>query len=377
MGDIIRVAQVTLSMGIGGIENLIVNLIKKIDKNKFKVDVVCLDSGGVLLEKLVADGVNTWVFKRKPGLDFSLILQLATFFRRNKYHIIHTHNEAAHFYGGIAATLMKRPVLVNTEHSRHYIDKCFRRRVEKFFLSFVTSKYVVVSNELSEHSRRRDGISRRKIEVISNGIDVEYYNKTKSTMTKKKIWQLRERLGIPKKSIVIIMLGRLHPIKNHELLFEAILLLKKDVTNDVHVIVVGDGDLMPELKKRCIDLGIADCIHFLGGRTDVAELLSISDVYVLCSKSEGLPLALLEAMACRTPVIVTSGANRSRIVEDGKNGIVVKESPLELMIGLKRLLLERRVARGLAEAAYKQVKETYSLEKMVARYSRLYMNLVS
>lgn len=372
----IKIAQITLSMGTGGLENVICSLVQSIDKDIFESEVVCLDSGGVLLEKLVNHGVNGLVYKRKPGLDLRIIMRLNKLFREKKFQIVHTHNQAAHFYGGIAAKLAKVPVLINTEHSRHSIDEYFRRRLEKFLLSLATTKLVAVSSELADLSMSKDKIPKNKIVVIPNGIDVRYYSRVSSKMTIRKKMEYKRILGLPKNSKVLITVGRLHPIKNHELLFNAISSSKWASENDLHVLVVGDGQWRNRLREQCYSNGIAEHVHFLGRRSDIAELLSISDAFILCSKTEGLPLALLEAMASKIPSVVTRGANKSQIVEHGKNGIVVDMSPRELMQGIKKLLLDSEFAKALAETAYHYVKRRHSLEKMVYDYSNLYKILM-
>lgn len=167
----IKIAHFTLSMAPGGIEMLIANLAAALDRERYDLTVCCLDSGGTLLEKIHQLGYKSIIFQRSPGLDWRLIIRLAKWLHKKKLHIVHTHNQAAHFYAGLAAWLVRVPCLVTTEHSRHYIEKRFRRRLEKAMLYQITDQWITVSETLKKRSLEIDGISSKKLNVISNGID--------------------------------------------------------------------------------------------------------------------------------------------------------------------------------------------------------------
>jgi len=371
----IKVLHVTLAMEVGGIENLILNIVKSINRQKFELSVACLDSGGQLFREIQNLGCNGFILGRRPGLDMKLIIRLAKIFRRNGYHVIHTHNQASHFYAGWASLLARTPVLVTTEHSRHYINSKYRRSLEKRTLALITDKWIMVSNELFNATVSVDKIQAKKVVVIHNGVDVEHFSEAKSKGIEYAT-RLRKELGIPNDAKIVIMVARLHPIKNHAVMLRAIAHANKIITN-IHAILVGDGELKQDLQVLSSRLGLSKNVHFLGFRQDIQNLLAISDVFILCSKSEGLPLSLIEAMAAKIPVIITNSANRAELVRHGVNGIVVENSYLAIAEALCELFDGRLDYRRLVENAYKFVSTKYSLKSMVKKYELIYEKLLS
>gem|GEM_PF-459598 len=370
----IRVAHITLNMHTGGIENFILNFSRKIDRTKFELTVGCLDGGGVLLDDIDRLGHKSFVLSRRPGLDLSLIFELAKTFRKAGYHIIHTHNQASHFYAGLAARLAGVPCLITTEHSRHNIDLKLRRRIEKFFLSRITDAWITVSADLAHAAVQKDGLSRAKVSVIPNGIDTDLFSVTESPEHKKRQNELRGSLEIQQDARVAIIVARLDPVKNHSMLLRALSsseLLKRRVC----LLIVGDGELRDELTNLSRNLGLERCVRFLGLRRDIPDLLALSDLFVLCSHTEGLPLSLLEAMAAKVPVLITRPANKARLIMDGRNGRVVDHSSEALGQGILELLEAQSKFASFTGKAAELISESYAIDSMMHRYEKLYLDL--
>ena len=368
--------HLTLSMGAGGIENLILTMARHIDQTRFNMTVGCLDSGGVLLDEVKNMGIDTFVLSRKGGYDVRLILNLARILKKRKIHILNTHNQAAHFYGCLAGLLAGTSVIINTEHSRHYIDEHWRRRLEKRMLSFCTDRIVAVSKELQKKSIIRDKLPEKKVEVVENGIDLSLYmddGGIKDYSTKSK---LVHEFGMPQEYKIVGIIGRLHPVKNHELLFKSIRSLIVDQKKIVSLLVVGDGELRTTLEKLAMTLGIGNKVYFTGYRQDIPDILSILDALVLCSHSEGLPLTLLEAMAAGVPVIVTHGANKGGIVHDQVNGLIADSTVASLTAMLSRAL-NGEFSEKLIKQARELVFHKFDITATVERYHRLYTDILT
>ena len=368
----INVAQVALSMGTGGIENLILNICKKINKDRFNICVICLDYGGELLADLKKCDVRCLVEQRRPGMDWRLILRLATLFREMQFDIVHSHNQASCFYAGFAAFLADVPVSIVTEHSRHNIDSRLIRRVEKRILSCFQSKWVTVSNELAELSIRKDYVNSGKIKVITNGVDPQKF----SSVNKADINAVKKRIAINRANMTIIMVARLAKIKNHVMMIHALSILKNDFP-DLTLLIVGDGECKQHLMKQANDLNLSCNIRFLGTRTDIPELLALSDIFVLCSHSEGFPLSLIEASAANIPVVITKESNRAGFITNQKNGTVVQGNANSLAAGIKKNIVDRSQAKRMAFLAQQDVFENYSLLATVNQYEELYDNLLA
>ncbi len=367
----IRVAQVTLSMGQGGIENLLVALVNNSNTDCYRTFLYCLDTGGELLPLIESFGVQTKVLGRRPGLDLRLIFCLARLFGDDGIDVVHTHNEAAHFYGVLAARLARKPVVINTEHSRHYVDGHWRRRFEKRFISWLTQMNVAVSEELRSASIEQDGLPSEKVRVISNGIDCKLYQ----IVSLEDALQLKKNLSLPKHSKLIAIVARLTPIKNHVLLLNAFaILLNKHP--DFHLLVVGDGELRSSLEELTCQLKIQINVTFLGNRSDVPMLLKVSDALVLCSKREGLPMVLLEGMAAGVPLVVTKSANGSLIVQNRNTGFVSENNAQSLAdILIEALTCEE--SKRFVENAKMMVHENYSIQNTVALYEALYQEILT
>jgi len=366
--------HLTLSMGAGGIENLILNMARHLDNTRFTLSVGCLDSGGVLLEEIKSIGCDSFVLQRQAGLDYRLVLQLAKILHDRKIHILHTHNQAAHFYGCLAAFLARTSVVINTEHSRHYIDGYWRRRLEKRFLSMFTDKIVTVSEELRRQSLVRDKISNKKIITIVNGIDLKSYTKNVPCGQSKEGLALRLEFGIPRDNKVLGIIGRLHPIKNHALLFDVIHNILNKQQAPVSLLVVGDGELRQPLEDLSRSLGIINNVCFVGYRQDIPEILSLLDALVLCSHTEGLPLTLLEAMAAGVPVVVTASANKSGLVRHRINGLVA-DSTVASLTEMIDMALKINLVDTLVKKAKETVFQEYSINLTIKQYQHLYENI--
>lgn len=361
----LNLVHITLGMGIGGLEQCIFHLARTLDRNVFRVTVGCLDHGGEFLEQLEEAG--HFLEHRKPGLDFGLIFRLAARFRREKVHIVHTHNQAAHFYGGIAARLSGVPVLICTEHSRHHIHGVRRRILEKRVLYRFTDRWVAVSRDLYEASIYVDRLSSKRLSLVPNGIPIP-------KITHQDREEIRKALGLRQSDRVILMAARLDPVKNHGLMLEALagVLPKRP---DTFLVLAGDGEMRQTLVRKAADLDIGDRVIFLGFRTDVPKLLAASDLFILCSRSEGLPLSLLEAAGAGVPVLVTPGANRAGFVEHGITGRVAEPTPGKMAGEILRMLGGESGLKKTTERARHRVASAYSLEAMTQAYAAIYRDL--
>lgn len=364
-----RIAHITLSMGQGGIENLILSLLDQLNRQLFSAEVICLEDEGELAEEVRQKGVPLHVFSRKPGLDFRLIWDLARLFRKQKFDVVHTHNQASHFYGCLAARLARVPVVINTEHSRHMIVGYKRRQLEKRLLAMLTDRMVSVSDELYQASIGVDGVPRKKCGVILNGVDINKFESASSPTPS------RNKLNLPATARIVSIVARLHPIKNHALLIQAIGHVRECIP-DILLIVIGDGEARNDLMKLADSLGLAEHILFLGNRRDIPELLHLSEVMVLCSKSEGLPLVLLEGMAAKRPVIITSGANRAGLIVHDRNGLVSKDDPIDLAEKIVQILSNKVDSQRMAFSAFDDVSARFSIAGAARTYETLYQKML-
>jgi glycosyltransferase involved in cell wall biosynthesis len=226
---------------------------------------------------------------------------------------------------------------------------------------------VVVGEDLKRFFVESVGLDPSRLVVINNGVEVGRYALGRARQ--------RTDLGLPPEGRLIGHVARLDPAKDQTSLIRAFL-LASHAHPDIRLVIVGDGPSRSVLEELAENLGIRKRIEFLGSRIDVQELLPHFDVFVLSSIHEGLPLALLEAMASARPVIVTAVGEIPRIVQSGLTGVVVPPgSPRAVADALVSLLCRPTDAETLGRAAQAAVTARYSLTSTIRQYEALYRSL--
>lgn len=362
-----NIMHLVLNLNIGGLEWVVINLLKRLDKDRFSPSAACLLDGGTLVNEVKKLGFELDILNKPDKLDFSAFLRLAKILKEKKIDLIHTHNTGAYIYGGIAAKIAGVNALVHTEHGRCFPDKKRLMWTEKILSAF-THSIIAVSEDLKEKLVEFEKIDPRKISVIPNGIDVDLFKPTE----RQSVEQKKEELGLDKDIFIVGTVGRLDPIKDHRNLIEAFKIAEKYMPA-AKLLIAGDGPLMDSLKLKVESLKLQEKVKFLGERNDIVELLNVFDLFVLPSKSEGVSLTLLEAMAARKPIIATDVAGNKEILEHGKDGYLVPACSTEkLSEAILYLAKNPAMAFKLRNAAYVKVRQKYSLENMISRYQDIY-----
>ncbi len=228
-----------------------------------------------------------------------------------------------------------------------------------------SAKIVAVSSQAVK-SMERALIPSRLIETIINGIDLEQFNGTNGKSA------FKASLGIPDDIPVIGTVGRLEIDKGRELLIEAARRVT-DKGREAIYLIVGDGTEMENLKSMARNLGLADRILFTGHQQDVRPFLEVMDIFVVPSRSEGTPMALLEAMLMGKPVVVTPVGGVPDVVKNGVSGIVLRERTADqLAEGLLTILADDVLARSMGEQGRQCVESKYSARRMAERYESVY-----
>lgn len=364
-----KVIHVVYTLEMGGLEHLVFTLLKSLNFNKYSLEVCCLSRGGIFNEKIQCLGIPVFIFEKKKGIDYSLFFRLARFFCSRKDSIVHTHNTATWLYGGIAARIAGVKVCIHTEHSNLFEHQKGLLWVEKL-LSLLTNVVIADSNKVNAHLVECQGIRRDKVSTIYNGIDVEKFQWASEAANIKNV------LGISLGDRVVGMVARLEKVKNHACLLRAFRQVLNTIPN-VSLVFVGDGSESSNLKQYARDLNILEKVYFLGTRTDIPEILNILDIFVLSSKSEGLSLSLLEAMAAGKPIVATNVGGNPEIVDSGVTGLLVPDNDHQKMAeGIIGLLRNKELAQAMGIVGRRRVQERFSLDRMVDEYEKLYDTLL-
>ena len=362
----IRVMQVVLSLAPGGLERMVVNLVNHASA-EFQFGVCCLEEAGEFAPLVTRPATPVVAFGKRPGLDWRLPWRIARLVRREKIQLLHTHNAGAHLYGAIGARLAGVPVL-HTEHTGKTFEAGQSRRANRFAARF-TNYTVAVSADNARFICAEEGVDPARLKVLPNGIPLSPVVSQLDRAT------ILRQLGLPAGARVIGTVGRLVPVKNYPLLIEAFAQLRRNQP-DLHLLFIGDGPIRTELEAQAQTLQIASSVHFLGMRSDVSDLLRLLDVFVLSSLSEGLSIALLEAMAAGCPIVVTAVGGNRELIQDGATGLLVPSGDVDsLATAIARLLQSPTLAHQLGAAARDLAHAQYSVEAMCSQYEALYRQL--
>src|SRR5208283_961192 len=295
----IHIIHLLPSLDIGGMENGVVNLVNTIDLTQFSTSICCLNFAGAMADRISPGRARIVTLGQKSGRSYTLPLKMMALFSRLKADIIHTHNYYSGIYGIPAAKMLRIPV-VHGEHGfdcSHESGEIDNKKKEKL-LCRLADHILCVSPSLKDVICNNFKIKSEKVSVITNGVDFEKYASCTDTKN------VRKKLGIDDDKIVIGSVGRLNHIKNYTLLINAVALLS--AKERVAVLLVGDGPERERLHASAKDSGIADNLIITGARTDIPDMLSVMDFFVLPSLLEGMSNSILEAMCAGLPVVASN-----------------------------------------------------------------------
>jgi L-malate glycosyltransferase len=368
MSKRLKVLHIVFSLDTGGLENMVVNLCNNLDADRFQPSICVLRGGGALESRVDKSCVDLFEIKRLWRYDPTLPFRIAKKIHHHKFDIVHTHSWGTLLEGLGGALMMQTPILVHNEHGGLEI----RPRnipIQRWFWS-KTDMVVAVAEALAEQMATVIRFPRKRIHVIPNGVDTQHFQPVENGNVKQRI-----RFGLPPEKILFGIVARLVPVKNHLGIFHALAQLHAQGIN-VDLVLAGDGELRESLFQAAADMHLIEHIHFLGEITAVTEFLQAVDVFVLNSKSEGMPITMLEAMACGLPVIATSVGSNPQLVRDGQNGMLVKSEDIdELCSAMMRLANNAPLRNKMGEKGRCCVETHFSLNRMVKEYTDLYKEL--
>lgn len=363
----IRIGFVLHSMGVAGAEVLVAEILER-GGAALAPTILCLDEVGELGRELGARGVEVVALGRRPGLDLRLAGSIFRACRQRDLELLHAHQYTPFFYSALARMRPgARFELILTEHGRHYPDAVSSRR--RWINRWLLDRQAQAITGCSEFSRESlaavDGFSRRRIELIPNGVDVERYATGERSA-------LRRRLDLPPDRTLIVCVARLHPVKDHDTLVRAFARVAAE-RPETDLLLVGDGPRREALTRLASELAIDDRVSFLGVRHDVPELLQAADLFCMTSLSEAASLTVLEAMAAGLPIVVTAVGGNPELVEEGRNGLLAPRGDHEAVAGaLLRLASSPEERARMGAEGRRRVESSYRLDQTVDAYLELF-----
>jgi glycosyltransferase involved in cell wall biosynthesis len=364
--DGLRIAHLIESDGPGGAEQMVASLASELQRaGAHNLVILPADGEGWLAQQLVGSGVAIEYFRLNRPVSFACARWLTGVFRRHRIVLAHCHEFSMAVYGAWAAWQAGVPHVMTMHGGRYYADRLRRRLALRMGVT-LGGRMVAVSNDLASRLGRDLWLPASRIITIANG--VRYVPATRST--------LREELNLAPEDRLALAVGNLYPVKGHRFAVEALALLRERHPR-LHLAIAGRGETAEALQILARELGVASQLHLLGLRADIPNVLAGADFFVLPSLSEGLPLALLEAMFSGRPIVASDVGEVRNVLADGEAGIVVPMGDASaLAAALDNLLATPARAHELATRATHRATTEYDISRMVARYAAVYQGLL-
>lgn len=361
-----KIVQVVFSLHMGGQERLVVRLANAYRRLGHDSHVVSLSQGGVLRRELHGD-VTVHDVPQGTGFNATLYLSLASLFRRLRPDVVHTHNASPLIYAAPSARASGVPTVVHTKHG----DASYSRAALGLLraASKTVDTFVSVSEDTHRAACQRESPAPSRSRIIQNGIPTKELELDEGVRL-----DVRRELGIPLDARVVGSVGRLVDEKDFPLLVRAMAPLVS-TRAPVHLILVGEGMARPAIEAAITTAIAPEYRHrvlLTGLRTDVPRVLQAFDVFASSSRTEGLPLALAEAMASGLPVVATAVGGVPAVVPRAAGTLVSHGDATALRGALESYLEDVDLRRAAGRFARSYARERFSEEQMVASYLDTY-----
>lgn len=363
-----RVVHIIDRLPPDGAERLLCEVLRY-RSNDFDYQVLCLAEGGVFEPVIRAMGVPVTILGKRRGIDLRLVWRLWRWLRASKPQIVHTHLFTADTWGRLVARLAGVPLVFSTVHSVNSWQGRVHRLVDRT-LALVSTRLIACTAQVADKLHNQDGIAASRIVTLANGVDLQRF----ANVTPVDIERELDACG---SGPWLAVLGRLEPVKGQAYLLECLALLR-DQGTDFRCVLIGDGPERDALVEQVARLQLTQHVRFAGFRDNVPAWLAAIDVLVMPSRWEGLPMALLEAMALGKPVVAHAVGGIPDVVRDGQEGLLVApHHPQQMVQALARLLGDAALREQMGASALSRVRAHYSAEALARAYEKLYQDAMA
>jgi glycosyltransferase involved in cell wall biosynthesis len=372
----IKVAFCIDTMQFGGTELNAVRTAERLDRNRFDLRVICLQTSGPLLARYEAAGIPVHRFPIDNLYGPKTLRQafaVARFLRGEGVSIVHSHDQYSNFFASLSARIARTPVIIA---SKRWGRPSFKYRVVAAAGFRLAHRVLANSGWVAQALEQEDGVSRRRIVVIPNFVD------DSALAPPPPGWRegLLQELDLGGDVQVVGILARLEPIKDHASLLRAVAALAPRWPK-LRLLLVGeclDGATLPALERLADELGIRPIVRFAGRRPQTPTTHHLFDISVLSSLSEGFPNSVVEAMAAGKPVVATRVGGIPDAVREGETGLLVPaSSPDALAAAIESLLADPERRRRMGAAGQARVREEFLAGRVIGSLERFYEEMVA
>ena len=360
-------------MRIGGTELNAVRTAERLDRDRFDVRVVSLQVEGPLVERYARAGIPVTHFPI-GGLwtprTMRQIVRLSRLLRRERVTVVHCHDRYSDFFGVLAARLAGTPAVIA---SKRWGESLLRHRITSAVAFHAAHRVLANSTGVVDSLQRVDRVRPERIVLVPNFIDSDAFEAPSPAW----IDAMRTELDLPRDARTVGIIASLRPVKDHATLLRAIASLRPRWPL-LRLVVVGEGGSLPELRELAAALGVSDVVRFAGLRPQSPSLHFLFEIAVLCSRSEGFPNSLVEAMAAAKPVVATDVIGIRDAVRDGENGLLVPfGDSTALAAALEFLLANPERAHALGAAGRRRAAKEFHADEVIASVESLYEQLTA
>ena len=374
-GHRLRVLHLLVNFESGGTERQAVELLKRIDPDRYDVRLAVLRNYGPLYEEIEPQFPAVPEFPLTSFYDANFIKQcrrLRTFLQQERIEILHAHD----FYSDMLGVVAARSVGIKVIASQRNLQQSDRisHRLGQRFISTVAHRLLVNSNAIRQHLMTNWKTRSDKIVVVRNGVR-DFSELSCGEWQRPTHDELCWELGIDRNSKLIGSVANLRPVKGHRYLIEAAALVIREIPA-AHFVLVGEGELRSEIEAQAQRLGIAQHLHLLGYRADASKLQTAFDLSVLSSLHEGLPNSVMEAMAAGVPVVATSVGGVTELISHGETGYLASPADAKnLALNMTTALMNERESAAMAARGQLFVTTKFGMRRMINEVENLYDEL--
>lgn len=355
-------------------ERGLLNIINYGRHDRFRHVILCLTEAGEFARQLRSHSCRVIEFHKKPGNDFRLVSRIAQAVRECSVSILHARGWPTLLETAFAARLAGIDATIYGFHGKTVSELAGPGTMRKISQAAALRTYdriVTLNQRMREDLATESYLPEARIDIISNGVDPDVF----CPCPDKTVLRIRHRLPLDR--LILGNIARLDPVKNHEVIFRALLAFPPGVERPF-VLLVGEGENRPTLERAIRAMGLDDDVRLYGYSNDTAELLNCMDIYVQSSFYEGFSNTVLEAMSVGLPILATDVGGTKDLFEEGREGLFFRpEDNQGLSALIRKLLGSKSMQRALGEQARQRVLDRFSVKTMVAMYESMYTELFS
>ncbi|SRR5579871_450522 len=360
---------------MGGAEGTLWRATRLLPKDRYRCSVVtfAIDPRFGDVRSLFECPFHVFPLKRTYDWNaFRVGLRIANLIRRERVSIVHTFFSTSDLWGGIIAKLSGCPVLISSRRDMG-IERSTKHRRAYRALACLFDQVQTVSDQVRSYSISADGLRPDRVVTVHNGVDL---NEIDAALP---LSRSDEALALRNASHIVLNVGNIRRVKGTDVMIRTVAIVREKFPNVLFLVVGGvhERAFFAEVQKLITDLGVTDNVRFLGRRLDVPSILKICDIFYQSSRSEGLPNAILEAMASGLPCVATDVGGTNEIIWNDQNGFLVASEQPELAAkAIIGLLGDQNRARIVGAAARRTIEQRFSAQAMVNRMVDHYDSLL-